>query len=151
MIGPIDSSTPGNTMLGHDLSSIGHGSDPSLTPPTGARSLTSSPPRISLTTEQRELKRQQDRARRDSRFATRMRRESSQSYVESSPGPLMSDGANSMNHPVYTTAPASMSLLAEPATSMSTPSYLPSYSTSMDDQHQAHAHQVYPTGYPQNL
>lgn len=140
-------------MLGHDLSSIGPGSDPSLTPPTGARSLTSSPPRSSLSTEQRELKRQQDKVRRDSRLASRMRRASSQSYLDSPPpqSMTMSDVSNPMNLPVYTTAPAPMSLLSEPATTLNTPSYLPSYNPSMDNQHHAHESQLYPNTYPQNL
>ena len=45
--------------------------------PVYSRSLSSSPPRGNLTTEQRELKRQRDHARRDSK--TRMRRERSTS------------------------------------------------------------------------
>ena len=151
--GPLESNSSGNAMLGHDLSSMGPGSDPSMTPPTGARSLTSSPPRSSLTTEQRELKRQQDKVRRDSRLTTRMRRTSSQSYVDSPPPTMtMPDVSSSMNLPVYTTAPAPMSLLPEPATTMSTPSYLPSYSTSsMEEQQQSHANQVYSNTYQQNL
>jgi hypothetical protein len=50
--------------------------DPKLLP-MYARSLSSSPPRANLTPEQRELKRQRDHARRDSK--TRVRRERSSS------------------------------------------------------------------------
>ena len=59
--------------------------DPKLMP-IYARSLSTSPPRASLTPEQRELKRQRDYARRDSK--TRMRRERSTSnpYIISGNG-----------------------------------------------------------------
>lgn len=58
--------------------------------PMYARSLSSSPPRASLTPEQRELKRQRDHARRDSK--TRVRRERSTSNTSN---PYLSSQAGS--------------------------------------------------------
>lgn len=120
----------GPDLLGHDLSSMGHGSDVSLTPPSGSRSLTSSPPRFTLTPEQRELKRQRDQARRDSKTSVRARRAmSSYSSASQSPPVSMHEFSSASPVPVYTTAPSQISLLAEPATSLAS-SYMPSYSTS---------------------
>ncbi|KPM45529.1 hypothetical protein AK830_g1009 [Neonectria ditissima] len=148
--GPLESQASSSTMMSNGFS-MGHGSDPSLTPPQGPRSLTSSPPRFSLSAEQRELKRQQDKVRRDSRLMTRMRRTSSPPYMDSPPSTMsLPDASSAMNMPTYTTAPPSTSLMAEPATTMSTSPYLSSYSTSMDDPH-TQAAPVYPTSYPQNL
>jgi len=111
--------------LGHELASLGHGSDASLTPPSVSRSITASPPRASLTPEQRELKRQMDQVRRDSKGASRIRRSSSNAYVP--------DSSTAMNMPVYTTAAPPISILAEPATTMSSQTYLPSYSHAMQN------------------
>ncbi|OTA58404.1 hypothetical protein K449DRAFT_436771 [Hypoxylon sp. EC38] len=120
----------GPDLLGHDMSSVGHGSDASLTPPSGSRSLTSSPPRFSLTPEQRELKRQRDQARRDSKTTARARRAmSTYSSASQSPPVSMHEFSSASPVPVYTTAPSQISLLAEPATTMAG-SYMPSYSTS---------------------
>ncbi|KAF7555620.1 hypothetical protein G7046_g6512 [Stylonectria norvegica] len=146
--GHLEQNGPGHSMLGHNLSSMDHRSETNQTPSSAPRSLTSSPPRLSLTAEQRELKRQQDRVRRDSRITTRMRRTSSQSYADSPPPAMaMPDATSAINLPVYTTAPAPMSLLSEPT---SAPSYLP-YSPSLEDQQQAHATQVYPSAYQSNM
>ncbi|KAI1412166.1 hypothetical protein F5Y13DRAFT_48260 [Hypoxylon sp. FL1857] len=120
----------GPDLLGHDMSSVGHGSDASLTPPSGSRSLTSSPPRFTLTPEQRELKRQRDQARRDSKTTARARRAmSTYSSASQSPPVSMHEFSSASPVPVYTTAPSQISLLAEPATTMAG-SYMPSYSTS---------------------
>jgi hypothetical protein len=121
-------------LLSHDLSSVGHGSDiSSLTPPpSGSRSLTSSPPRPILTPEQRELKRQRDQARRDSKSTVRVRRgmsNNSYSPAGQSPPVTMHDYSSASPLPVYTTAPSQISLLAEPVTTVGS-SYMPSYSTS---------------------
>ncbi|KAI1496559.1 hypothetical protein F5X99DRAFT_400069 [Biscogniauxia marginata] len=123
---------PTTDLLGHDLSSVGHGSDTSLTPPSNPRSLTSSPPRPILTPEQRELKRQRDQARRDSKSSVRARRAMSSSYSSASQSPpvTMSDFSSTSPMPVYTTAPSQISLLAEPVTTMAGHSYIPSYSPS---------------------
>lgn len=120
-------------LLPHDMSSVAHGSDiSSLTPPSGSRSLTSSPPRPILTPEQRELKRQRDQARRDSKTTARVRRgmsNNSYSPVSQSPPVAMHDFSSSSAMPIYTTAPSQISLLAEPVTTVG-PSYMSSYSTS---------------------
>ncbi|EAQ89315.1 hypothetical protein CHGG_05934 [Chaetomium globosum CBS 148.51] len=115
----------------HDLGP--YGSDASLTPPSGSRSVTASPPRTNLTAEQRELKRQRDQARHNSKMQVRGRRTDSGSSVYSPPVTLsdMTTGASSM--PVYTTAPSQISLLAEP----SAPHYLPPFSPPLQDQNQA--------------
>lgn len=115
---------------------LGHhyGSDASLTPPSGSRSVTASPPRTTLTAEQRELKRQRDQARHNSKLQARGRRtDSASSSVYSPPVTLadMTTGAPSMA--VYTTAPSQISLLAEP----SAPQYLPPFSPPLQDQSQA--------------
>ncbi|KAI1116843.1 hypothetical protein F5Y14DRAFT_448639 [Nemania sp. NC0429] len=120
-------------LLSHDISSVAHGSDiSSLTPPSGSRSLTSSPPRPILTPEQRELKRQRDQARRDSKTNARVRRgmsNNSYSPVAQSPPVAMHDYSSTSAMPIYTTAPSQISLLAEPVTTVG-PSYMSSYSTS---------------------
>ncbi|KAI0536461.1 hypothetical protein GGR58DRAFT_391901 [Xylaria digitata] len=121
-------------ILSHDISSVGHGSDiSSLTPsPSGSRSLTSSPPRPILTPEQRELKRQRDQVRRDSKTSARVRRGmSNHSYppAAQSPPVTMHEFSSASPMPIYTTAPSQISLLAEPVTTVG-PSYMPSYSTS---------------------
>ncbi|KAI0404997.1 hypothetical protein F4802DRAFT_209927 [Xylaria palmicola] len=126
-------------LLSHDVSSVGHGSDVnSLTPPSGSRSSTSSSPRPILTPEQRELKRQRDQARRDSKTSVRVRRGmSNHSYpphAAQSPPVAMHDFSSASALPIYTTAPAQISLLAEPVTTVG-PSYMPSYSTSPLPEH----------------
>ncbi|KAI9171582.1 putative C2H2-type zinc-finger transcription factor orf8 [Paramyrothecium foliicola] len=148
--GHLESSPVSTPMLPHDMVSMGHGSDPSLTPPSTTRSLTSSPPRTSLTPQQRELKRQSDRARRDSRLTHRIRRtNSNNSFVDSPPPMSMSDVTSAMSISSYTTAPAPIALLTEPATSMPTPPYIPSYSSSLSDQHPGP--QVFQPSYQQPL
>ncbi|OAA56602.1 hypothetical protein SPI_07609 [Niveomyces insectorum RCEF 264] len=79
---PLPSSTDAamldanTTFLGHDLTA--YASDTSLSPPTPARSITASPPRprLGLTPQQRELKRQRDQVRRDAKAASRRHAES---------------------------------------------------------------------------
>ncbi|KAH9437941.1 hypothetical protein MCOR27_004889 [Pyricularia oryzae] len=117
-------------LLGHQL---GHyGSEASLTPPSGTSSVTASPPR-NMSAEQRELKRQQDQARRNSKNAARMRRAGSGSTYGQSPPVSLAELATPASLPVYTTGPTQISLLAEPPTSLtSAASYsLPTYSTSL--------------------
>lgn len=118
-------------LLGPDLNH--YRSDASLTPPSGSRSVTASPPRNSLTAEQRELKRQRDQARHNSKMQARGRRAGSGSSSVYSPPSHLSElvtGASSM--PVYTTAPPQISLLTEPATSH----YLPPFQSPVPDHHQ---------------
>ncbi|KAL2173340.1 uncharacterized protein P884DRAFT_212165 [Thermothelomyces heterothallicus CBS 202.75] len=123
-------------MAPHDLGP--YGSDASLTSPGHSRSVTASPPRTALTPEQRELKRQRDQARHNSKIQARSRRTdsvaSSSSSVYSPPVTLadMTSGAASM--PVYTTtSPSQMPLLAEPTAQQ----YLPPFSPPLQDQSQA--------------
>ncbi|KAL2159298.1 hypothetical protein VTH06DRAFT_2733 [Thermothelomyces fergusii] len=125
-------------MTPHDLGT--YGSDVSLASPGNSRSVTASPPRTVLTPEQRELKRQRDQARHNSKIQARSRRtdsvaSSSSSSVYSPPVTLgdMTSGAATM--PVYTTtsSPSQMALLAEPAAQQ----YLPPFSPPLQDQHQA--------------
>ncbi|KAI0393523.1 hypothetical protein F5Y17DRAFT_432281 [Xylariaceae sp. FL0594] len=120
--------------MSHDISGVGHGSGiSSLTPPpSGSRSMTSSPPRPILTPEQRELKKQRDLARRDSKAGVRARRGmSNASYppAAQSPPVTVHEFSSASPMPIYTTAPSQISLLAEPVTSVG-PSYMPAYSTS---------------------
>jgi hypothetical protein len=108
-----------------------YGSEASLSPPSESRSATASPPRLGLTPEQRELKRQRDHARHQSKLQVRNRRaESSSSSTYSTattPIPNMTTASPSL--PVYSTAPAQLSLLTEP----SAPHYLPAYTAPLHD------------------
>jgi hypothetical protein len=150
--GPLESNASGNSMMSTGLSSMGPVSGTSLSPPPQSRSLTSSPPRLSLTTDQRELKRHQDKARRDTRLVSRMRRASSNSYVDSPPPAMgLPSATTAMNLPAYTTSPAPVTLMSEPATTMGGSTYLQSYSPATMEDQQAQSASVYPTAYPQNL
>ncbi|KAF4455063.1 hypothetical protein F53441_2502 [Fusarium austroafricanum] len=150
--GPLESNNSGSSLLSPGLSSMGHVSGNSLTPPPPqSRSVTSSPPRLSLSADQREVKRQSDRARRDSRLVNRMRRANSNSYVDSSPSALgLPSTTSGMNIPAYTTAPAPVTLMSDTPTTMSSSTYLQSYSPALED-HQPQSAPVYPTSYPQSL
>lgn len=116
----------GSGLLPPDLH---YGSDASLTPPSGSRSVTSSPPRSTLTPEQRELKRQRDQARHNSKLQARGRRTDSASSVYSPPVTLADLTTGASNMPIYTSAPSQMPLLAEPAA----PQYLPPFSPQLPD------------------
>ncbi|KAI9903050.1 hypothetical protein N3K66_002402 [Trichothecium roseum] len=144
--GPLDNHMHPDSLVGSEISSLPAASDPSLTPPTSASSLTSSPPRSSFSEEQRELKRQRDRARRDSRLASRLRRVSSQtSYMDSPPPMTIPDVTSAMDMPTFSSASAPMSLLTEPVTAPMSQSYMQPYSPPMHDG--SHASQVFPTQY----
>ncbi|KAK4170401.1 hypothetical protein QBC43DRAFT_348885 [Cladorrhinum sp. PSN259] len=122
----------GNGLLPPDM---GHyGSEASLSPPSGSRSVTGSPPRSNLTPEQRELKRQRDQHRHSSKLHARGRRAGSGSDSMYSPPATLADlstGSSSMS--IYTTAPPQMPLMAEPQP----PQYLPPFSPQLPDQTQA--------------
>lgn len=135
-------------MITHDYTSAYHtGSDPSLTPPSVTSSLTSSPPRHhGFTHEQRELKRQQDRARRDSRQLSRLRRVSSQASYMDSPSMSPIPDVAPLEMPTYSTSAASVSLLSESAP-INAP-YMPSYSPPLQDPSQA---QMFPTPYAHSM
>lgn len=91
-----------------------------MSPPSHSRSITNSPHR--MTPEQRELKRQREQARRDSKLSARLHRAGSHSSqggyeVPSPPHSTAGDFTSSMTSmPIYTTAPSDISLLAEPTT-----------------------------------
>ncbi|KAJ9137872.1 Transcription factor C2C2 protein [Pleurostoma richardsiae] len=140
---------PGSGLLGHDLGSYG---SESMASPSGSRSVTASPPRGALTPEQRELKRQRDQARRDSKVTARIKRAGSNSSqgpydVASPPAPMadLASTASLPSMPVYTTAPSDMSMLTEPATTMGAQLVLPSYSPPMSSQ----AQPIFPSPYQQ--
>ncbi|KAK5990870.1 putative C2H2-type zinc-finger transcription factor orf8 [Cladobotryum mycophilum] len=97
--------------------------------------MSSSPPRTILTPEQRDLKRRRDRAHRESRVSARMQRTNSNSYM-SSPPMSVADATSTISLPVYTTAPTSVSILSEPATTLGGQSYIPAYSSPLQDQSQ---------------
>lgn len=119
-----------------DFNVMGH-PDPSLTPPSETRS---SPPGGALTPGQLELKRQRDRARRDAKLSTRIQRVNSSSFVPSSLMALggVSSPMSSISN--YTTAP----LVVTPA-----PSFLPSYSPTLQEQSQGT--QAFASPYQQSL
>lgn len=125
-------------LLGQDM---GHyAPESSLSPPMHSRSATSSPPRMSA--EQRELKRQREQARRDSKLSARIQRAGSQGshsgYEISSPPSTQGEFAHTSSMssmPVYTTAPTDISLLTEPTT-LAPQMVLPSYSPPLPSSNQ---------------
>ncbi|TVY47154.1 hypothetical protein LOCC1_G002591 [Lachnellula occidentalis] len=114
--------------------------------PIYARSISSSPPRTSLTPEQRELKRQRDHARRDSKTRDRVRRERSTSnpYVVSQ---RASPELLPRTLPEYTTSLTPSPLLAsgalpsqqqaQPSPALSSSSYLTPYSPQLAENGQS--------------
>lgn len=112
-------------------------SDATITPPpTASRSVTSSPPRAGMTPDQRDLKRQQNQVRRDSKTSARIRRANSNPYGSDIPAGPPSAGLNS----VYPGSPAggpptgSMPILGEnSAAPIHSPSYIQPYSPSMPE------------------
>ena len=102
--------------------------------PKSQGSRASSPVPSSYTSEQRELKRQHDRARRDSRLSARMRRYSSTSYGEQSPMGSVDTVSNMGISGYSSAAPDTMSILGEPPSSMAPSSYATQYSPAMSEQ-----------------
>jgi len=116
-------------LLGSDLPP--YTSDASLSPPGGSRGVSASPPRGTLSMEQRELKRQQDHARHTSKVHMRGRRSGSGSSVYSNPAALIDPSTGGPSMPIYTTAPPThIPMMAEPPTSQ----YLPPFSPPLPDQ-----------------
>ncbi|KAF4629135.1 hypothetical protein G7Y89_g9006 [Cudoniella acicularis] len=110
--------------------------DPKLMP-IYARSLSSSPPRASLTPEQRELKRQRDHARRDSKTRARRERSVSNPYVVSQRN---SPDLMPRTLPEYSNSLTPSPLLAsgplpgpQPSPALSSSSYLTPYSPQIGD------------------
>lgn len=146
--GPLESTNSSESVLSHDHMSLG---GPTASPATAPRSLTSSPPQGSFTPEQRELRRQQQRARRDSRLGVRMRRENSNTPLYDSPPPMaLSDvTSGAMDMPHYSAAPTTMSLLSDPSSSLPNGHYMQSYSPPLPE-NQPNA-PMFPTPYQQPL
>lgn len=136
-------------MLAHDFAS--YVSDVSLSPRTGSRSTTASPPRGILTAEQRELKRQRDQARRDSKMSQRQQRahSSSSSYVQSPPISMADIRTGASSLPIYTTAPSQISALSAPVSTVAPQQYMPSYSPPLESQSSMFSQQYSPQPYLQ--
>ncbi|PNY24919.1 Uncharacterized protein TCAP_05142 [Tolypocladium capitatum] len=146
----LESASPGSSVIGADLDLMVSGSEPSLTPTSETRSLASSPPRRSFIPEQQqELKRQRERARRDSKLSARIRLADGGSYT-TSPPIAMADVSNPVNIHVYSTAPASVPLIASPGATMSSQAYLPPYNPALQEQSQGD-HMFTPSPYQQSL
>lgn len=115
----------GSGLLGHNLSA--YASDASLTPPSGSRSVTASPPRSIFTADHRSL-RHQNQARRDTKMAMRTQRAGSgSSFASDTPVTVADLTTGTASLPIYTTAPSQISLLTEPPTTLAPPQFLSSY------------------------
>jgi len=115
--------------------------DPKMMP-VYARSLSSSPPRGTLTPEQRELKRQRDHARRDSKTRVRRERSTSNPYVVSQrtspdllPRTLPEYTTNLTPSPLLSSGPLPQQPQGSPALSSS--SYLTPYSPQLGENGQS--------------
>lgn len=134
--------------MNNNYYSIGPASDGGLSASSfDSRSITSSPPHPTLTAEQRQLKRQRDMARRDSKASTRAHRAMSGYRASQSPPQMsMSEYSNGPNVPVYTTVQPPLSLLSEPVTTLpGVSTYMPTYTSSppLSDQQSA----MFPSSY----
>lgn len=146
--GPLESGNSSDSASNRDTFSIGSHLSDSPVLASSTRSVTASPPQFHLNPEQRQLKRQQNRARRDSRLNTRMKRENSNTSFFDSPPPMaLPDGSTgAMDMPHYSAAPAHLSMLSE---SLPTGHYMSSYSPPLPE-HQPGA-PMFPTPYQQPL
>ncbi|KAM3444802.1 hypothetical protein NHJ13734_000992 [Beauveria thailandica] len=121
-------------MFGDDSNAVGQTSDGGTMSPISTKSSTSSPS-LSLAPDQHSLKRQQDRARRDSRLNARLRRHSNASFVDSA---MMSptDAIGNLGLASYSpTTHTAVPLIAEPPQLMPTSSYVPSYNLASEHSH----------------
>ncbi|KAF4122400.1 hypothetical protein GMORB2_7392 [Geosmithia morbida] len=146
--------TPPTSMGSQDYSSasstMSHGSEPSLTPPTVARSLTSSPPRSFFTIAERQrLGHNNARSRRDLHRDARLHRVSnhqSSYHLDSSSSPSLSPipdvGGSSMEMPATPYITASSTSAVPMSSHMD--SYMPSYMQPLNDPSQA---QMFATPY----
>lgn len=128
----LESNEQGLPVLGSNFGPC-ETSIPRFIPSSSSSYVTSYPRRGSLTPEQRELKRQRDQVRRDSKASVRAHRASSNPYMSSPPASLP-DTPPSMGMPVYNAAPSSSSLLTDSTTAVPTSSYVSSYNPSLLDQ-----------------
>lgn len=111
------------------------GYDPKLMP-MYARSISSSPPRPALTPEQRELKRQRDVARRDSKAQIRRDRSTSNPYTLSpQPSPeMLSRSLSEFSNGLTPSPLLSQSSQGSPSMSnISSPAYLSGYTPNLSD------------------
>ncbi|KAM3565853.1 hypothetical protein ARSEF4850_001164 [Beauveria asiatica] len=121
-------------MFGDDSNAVGQTSDGGTISPISTKSSTSSPS-LSLAPDQHSLKRQQDRARRDSRLNARLRRHSNASFVDSA---MMSptDAIGNLGLASYSpTTHTAVPLMAESPQLMPTSSYVPSYDLASEHSH----------------
>ncbi|KAJ3496223.1 hypothetical protein NLG97_g2819 [Lecanicillium saksenae] len=122
-------------MFGEDFTIVGQTSDGGTMSPISTKSSASSPS-LSFTPAQHNLKRQHDRARRDSRLNSRLRRYSNSSFADSA---IMSptDAIGNLGLAVYNpTTHTTVPLIAESPQLMPTSSYMSSYSpTSSEHSH----------------
>lgn len=103
--------------------------DPKLMP-LYTRSLSSSPPRTNLSPEQRELKRQRDQARRDSKARVRRVRSSSNSYVASQ---KTTPDLLPRTLPEFQTTLTPAPLLSQSSTALTSPSFMSPYTPQVSD------------------
>lgn len=94
--------------------------------PIYTRSLSSSPPRAILSPEQREVKRQRDQARRDSKTRVRRDRSTSNPYVTSQD---ISPDVLPRTLPDYTASLAAAPLLSQGSPTLADPTFLAPYSS----------------------
>lgn len=147
--GPLESASSSDSIATRDSISMGTHQGQSPIPPVSTRSLTASPPQLHFSPEQRELRRQQVRARRDSRLNARLKRESSTTSFFDSPPPMgLSDGSAAIDIPQYSAAPTHMSLLSD-SSSLPNSHYMPSYSPPLPENQPAAP--MFPTPYQQPL
>lgn len=132
--GPLESSNSSESNTTRVSLSMGDHAGDSPIPATSTRSLTASPPQLQFSPEQRGLKRQQDRARRESRLSARLRRESSNTPFFDSPPPMpLPDSTTAaIEIPPYSAAPTHMAMLSD-SSSLPNAHYMPSYSPPMPE------------------
>ncbi|KAM3460515.1 hypothetical protein NHJ6243_005900 [Beauveria neobassiana] len=122
-------------MFGDDSNAVGQTSDGGTMSPISTKSSTSSPSLSLAPDHQHSLKRQQDRARRDSRLNARLRRHSNASFVDSA---MMSPTDAIGNHGLASYSPTTHTagpLIAESPQLMPTSSYVPSYNLASEHSH----------------
>lgn len=135
----IDSPYSGSPGMESNLSSLDQSTDTSAASPSSTSSVYS-PMRPSLSQEHHDLKRQQNRARRDSRLVSRLKRHGSSPYHDG-PGQGLVESGPGLNMPMYTSPPGSIAMLTSttqpppsqhylPAFTSQPPSAPPSYSSS---------------------
>lgn len=128
-----------DSIFGDEFSVVGQASDGGTMSPMSSKSSDSSPS-LSFTPEQHELKRQQDRVRRDSRLSARLRRYSNNAFADSTIlGPT--DAIGNLGLAVYNpTTHTTVPLMADSPQLMPTSSYMTPYSPTSSEQ--SHGYQL---------